>query len=127
MLTWIKASVSKQMLRRWLRTNTTFVFSCRISTRCASHDQRYVATIVVTRTNFGVAEESAQSFVTQWVQQHCRDNDNELEIKWRKARALTDKSLEFENEGTIRLLDSMRRQRCNEKSLVEPVAAQVGQ
>ena len=119
MLTWIKTSVSIRRLRWWLRSNTTFVSSCRILTKQFGSTHSYRATIVQTCHNLFDAEGLAEGVVEKWLSQNGASFESKPELKWRKGHPLTCSTLEFESETVIRLLEELRKKNCRECSAIE--------
>ena len=119
MLAWIKTSVSIQRLRWWLRSNTTFVSSCRISIKQYGRPHTYRATIVQTCHNLFDAETFAEAVVQKWLNQNESSFESEPELKWRKGHPITINTLEFESDTVVRLLEELRKQNCRECSVIE--------
>ena len=119
MLTWIKTSVSIRRLRWWLRSNATFVSSCRIRIKQYGSPHTYRATIIQNCHNLFDAEKFAEDVVQKWIIQNGANFESEPELKWRKGHPLTSNTLEFESDTVIRLLEELRKQNCRERSVVE--------
>ena len=119
MLTWIKTSVSIRRLRWWLRSNTTFVSSCRIRTKQFGSPHTYRATIVQTCHNLFDAETFAEGVVQEWLNQNGASFECEPELKWRKGHPLISNTFEFESDKVIRLLEELRKKNCRECSAIE--------
>lgn len=125
MLTWIKTSVSNRMLRWWLRSNVTFVSSCRINTKQKGCQRAYRATIVQSCHNLFDAERLAERVVQDWLNQNRASFESEPELKWRKGHPLTSNTVEFESNTVIRLLDELRRKDCRERSVIEELTLEI--
>lgn len=119
MFTWIKTSVSKRVLRWWLRTHSTFVSSCKISTKQNGRQRIYRASVVQSCDNLFDAERIAESVIQKWLEQNRDSFESQPQLKWRKGHQLTCTTLEFENKTVIRLLDELRSQECQERFVIE--------
>lgn len=119
MLTWIKTSVSIRVLRWWLRSNATFVSSCRIHIKQFGSSHTYRATIVQTCHNLFDAERLAEAVVEKWLSQNGASFESEPELKWRKGHPVTSNTFEFESETVIRLLEELRKKNCRECTAID--------